>query len=389
MSPTAKETKKRPLSPSWDPWDPWYTRSQKGRYELTSVEFTVTQLCNLRCEHCAVGETLVEKEGVALPVESMIRRLDEVETLHTISITGGEPILNPRVVKETIRPLLRYAQSRGVYTQLNTNLTLPLSRYEDWVEDVDVLHISYNYRDAKDFHRIAFEKYGKDVPLKTGEALYERMVENAQALSKAGVFVSAESLLSPFTAPHIGQMHRDIAEMGCRRHEVHPLYPSDFAQGMEMISLQQYRETVTHLLDNRDPDVWVLFGTLPFYPCSDQEEDRDLWLRLHREENVTVRQDPDGRNRLNVNVFTGDVIVTDFGDVPPLGNVKRDRLVDVFARWLDHPLAEQHHCFCEQARCAGPNILVSQAYYSQWNFQKRQAQVAVFNKKAGDQQASE
>ena len=30
--------------------------------------------------------------------------------------------------------------------------------------------------------------------------------------------------------------------------------------------------------------------------------------------NVTTRNDPDGRSRLNVNVFTGNVIVTDFGD---------------------------------------------------------------------------
>ena len=30
--------------------------------------------------------------------------------------------------------------------------------------------------------------------------------------------------------------------------------------------------------------------------------------------NITVRNDPDGRSRLNVNVFSGDVIVTDFGD---------------------------------------------------------------------------
>ena len=27
-----------------------------------------------------------------------------------------------------------------------------------------------------------------------------------------------------------------------------------------------------------------------------------------------MRNDPDGRSRLNVNVFTGNVIVTDFGD---------------------------------------------------------------------------
>jgi radical SAM/CxCxxxxC motif protein YfkAB len=377
MNTVTPKTDRRPITPDWDPWDPWYTRNEKGRYELTSVEFTVTQLCNLRCEHCAVGEMLVEREGIPIPVDHLIRKLDEVETLRTISITGGEPILNPQVVKETIHPLLRYARSRGIYTQLNSNLTLPLSRYEDWIEDLDVLHISYNYREPEDFHRIVFAHSKQDVPFKTAEMLYNRMIDNARALSKAGVFVSAESLISPFTAPHLPLMHRHIAEMGCVRHEVHPLYPSDFAKNMELLSLDQLREAILGLVDQRDPDVWILFGTLPFYPCSDRPEDRELWLRLHREPNITVRHDPDGRNRLNINVFTGDIIVTDFGDVPPLGNIHTDRLTDVFNRWLSHPVARKHHCYCPSARCTGPNILVAQMYYSDWDFMKRKADLSV------------
>ncbi|WP_124726600.1 radical SAM/CxCxxxxC motif protein YfkAB [Staphylospora marina] len=368
---------KEPITPRWDPWDTWYTRNERGHYVLTSVEFTVTNLCNLRCEHCAVGEELVEREGPALPLDLLLKRLDEAEHLRTISITGGEPAVSTRAVKELIIPLLRYAKDRGIHTQLNTNLTLPLSRYLDWIGDVDVLHISWNYRDARDFHRIVFAKAGREVNDGAAEVLFERIRENARELSKAGIFVSAESFLSPFTAPHIVSMHRDVAEMGCRRHEVHPLYPSDFARNLRLLTLDEYRSAVHELLDHRNPDVWVLFGTLPFYPCSDREDDRELWLRLHREENVTVRQDPDGRNRLNINAFTGDVIVTDFGDVPPLGNVRTNRLDDVFARWLEHPLAEKSHCFCPEARCCGPNLLVMDTYYPTWDFRARSAKVKL------------
>lgn len=370
-------TQKKPMNSAWDPWDVWDTRKTKGVYELTSVEITVTHLCNLRCEHCAVGDTLVETEGVPIPVEQIIRRLDEIDTLQTLSMTGGEPIFNPRVVKETIQPLLRYAQDRGIYTQINSNLTLPLSRYEDWIADLDVLHISYNYRDAADFTRLTFDKVTREVSPHIGELLYEQMKENARALSKAGVFVSAESLLSPFTAPHILSMHRDIVEMGCKRHEVHPLYPSDFASGMQLLTLEEYQQAVLSLLAGRDERIWILFGTLPFFPCSDREVDVDLWLRLHQAENVTVRQDPDGRNRLNINAFTGDITVTDFGDLAPLGNLSDDSMKAVFNRWLAHPVAQDHHCYCESARCTGPNILVKDAYYSDWEFAKRAAKISV------------
>lgn len=373
-------TEKKRITPQFDPWDVWDFRKENGKYGLTSVEFTVTQLCNLRCEHCAVGEMLQDREETPLSVDLLLRRLDEIETLQTISITGGEPIVNPKIVRDVIKPLLRYCRDRGIYTQLNSNLTLPLARYEDWIEDLDVLHISYNYRDEEDFHRIVFGRAKGEVTLSTAERLYQQMIDNAKSLTKEGVFVSAESLLSPFTSQYIGQMHRTIAEMGCQRHEVHPLYTSDFADGMEVLTLDQYRDTIQRLLQNRDPKVWILLGTLPFYPCSDQKVDQDLWLQLHQEPNLTVRQDPDGRNRLNVNIFTGEVIVTDFGDVPSLGNIQRNSLPYIFEKWLDHPVAKATHCYCEVARCTGPNILVANTYYPNWVFLERRAKLEINNR---------
>jgi len=368
---------KQPITPERDPWDVWQTRLTKGQYELTSVEFTITNLCNLRCEHCAVGEQLVEKEGLPLSVDLLMQRLDEIPQLTTMSFTGGEPILNQTVVKQTLQPLLKYAKERGIYTQLNTNLTLPLSRYEDWIEDVDVVHISYNYRNVEDFHRIAFHHMKRDVPLQTAEKLFEQMKENARVLAKQGIFVSAESFLSPFTAQYIQTIHQQIADLGCKRHEVHPLYPSDFAKEMKLLRLSEYRQAIYSLLAHRHPDVWILFGTLPFFPCSEEKEDHDLLLRLHQEPLVTIRQDPDGRNRLNINAFTGDVFVTDFADGSPLGNIQKDRLVDIFARWLQTNTAKQYHCFCPQAHCTGPNLIVAKTYYPDWDFTKRKATIAI------------
>jgi hypothetical protein len=48
-----------PTSPSNDPWDPLNSLQQNGKHVLTSVELTITNLCNMRCEHCAVGDALV------------------------------------------------------------------------------------------------------------------------------------------------------------------------------------------------------------------------------------------------------------------------------------------------------------------------------------------
>ena len=66
------------LSPAYDPWDPILSLQQHGRHELTSVELTVTHLCNMRCEHCAVGDGLTMTEAPHLPLDLLFRRLDEV-----------------------------------------------------------------------------------------------------------------------------------------------------------------------------------------------------------------------------------------------------------------------------------------------------------------------
>ncbi|RAP75485.1 radical SAM/CxCxxxxC motif protein YfkAB [Paenibacillus montanisoli] len=360
-------------SPSNDPWDPIYSLREHGRHVLTSVEMTLSNLCNMRCEHCAVGDTLVMAEPAKLPLDQMLRRLDEVEHLKTISITGGEPTFSERTVKEYMIPLLKYARSRGISSQINSNVTLDYGRYEAIAPYLDVMHISFNYTSSDDFHQIGFAKSGHAVAKETAARMYERMIDNARRLSEGGLFVSAESMINYRTFDKMPEIHKLIVEMGCKRHEVHPMYPSAFASDLPVISTAQMRDAIASLLDSRDPSVWMLFGTLPFYHCNESAEDRKLLARLASEPHVTVRNDPDGRNRLNVNLFTGDVFVTDFSDVPAFGNIGSDRLDDLFDRWLRHPLARSVDCHCPAAACCGPNLLVRDMYYRDVDFGARRA----------------
>ena len=373
MNKIADAAELRPLSAQYDPWDPITSLRRYGKHTLTSVEFTISNLCNMRCEHCAVGNTLTLSEGDKLPLADALRRLDELERLETISITGGEPTYSAATVNDYIVPLLQYARSRGVRSQLNSNLTLDYSRYAPLVGLLDVMHISYNYLGADDFHDIAYGKAQRAVSRDMSARLYERMVANTVRLSGEGMFVSAESMINYRTDGKLPDIHRHIVEMGCLRHEVHPMYPSAFAADLPMLPLARMREAIADLLARRDPAVWMLFGTLPFFHCSSDPADRELLRRLSEAGNVTVRNDPDGRNRLNVNMFTGDIFVTDFADVPALGNMRGDRLDDIFERWLEHQLYRQVNCHCPTASCCGPNLLVKDMYYKEIDFMKRQA----------------
>ncbi|PLR86943.1 radical SAM/CxCxxxxC motif protein YfkAB [Bacillus sp. V33-4] len=369
-------TEKRQISPLFDPWEAYMDVEEHGKQVLSNIEFTTTVLCNMRCEHCAVGYTLQPKDPNGFPISLLLKRLDEIPALRSLSITGGEPMLSKKSVENYVLPLLKYAHERGVRTQINSNLTIELSRYEQIAPYLDVLHISHNWGTVVDFVEGGFAMMDRKPTVQQREALFQRMIDNSRALAESGVIVSAETMLNKRTLPHLEKIHRQIVEeMKCQRHEVHPMYPSDFASSLEVLSLDEVRNAIHQLLDFRDKQVWMLFGTLPFYACSSNTEDLKLLTRLYKEEKVTVRNDPDGRSRLNVNIFTGDVIVTDFGDTPPLGNIKEDSLVDAYNNWLKSDLASQLSCHCPAVKCLGPNVLIKNSYYPNIDFSKRKSNI--------------
>lgn len=367
----------RKISPSYDPWEAYLDIEQYGTAQLTNIEFTTTTLCNMRCEHCAVGYTLQTKDPDALPIGLILQRLDEIPNLRALSITGGEPMLSLSSVQNYVVPILKYAHERGVRTQMNSNLTLDLSRYELIIPYLDVLHISHNWGTVADFVEGGFARMEKKPDPEQREKYFKRMIENSRELAKAGVIVSAETMLNKRTLPHLEKIHRQVVdEMLCQRHEIHPMYPSDFASNLETLSLEEIRAAIHHLLDIRDENVWMLFGTLPFYACSSNQDDLKLLDRLYKSKNVTVRNDPDGRSRLNVNIFTGKIIVIDFGDTPPLGNIQTNTLLDAYQTWQSSSIARELSCHCPQVACLGPNILVKNSYYQDEDFTIKKANIS-------------
>ncbi|GKW47360.1 hypothetical protein NCCP2050_30520 [Planococcus sp. NCCP-2050] len=206
---------------------------------------------------------------------------------------------------------------------MNSNLTRPLDRYMEIAPYLDVLHISHNWGTIDDFVDGGFANMERKPSRERRAEQFQRMIDNSRALSEAGMMVSAETMLNKRILPHLKNIHKQIMEeMKCVR----------------------------------DENVWMLFGTLPFYPCNQNEEDTKLLNRIHSSKNVTVRNDPDSRSRLNVNIFTGEVIVTDFDDTPAMGNIQNDSLPAMLDRWLERPLAKMIGCHCPVAKCFGDRI---------------------------------
>ena len=46
---------KSPISINNDPWEAYNDILEHNQLTLSNIEFTTTNLCNMRCSHCAVG----------------------------------------------------------------------------------------------------------------------------------------------------------------------------------------------------------------------------------------------------------------------------------------------------------------------------------------------
>jgi SynChlorMet cassette radical SAM/SPASM protein ScmF len=96
--------------------------SQNGEYPLTQLYFYLTEGCNLRCRHCWLAPAYqpVPNENKALPFELFKSILDQAGEmgLRTVKLTGGEPLLHPRIrefIDEVHRRRLRLVvETNGV-----------------------------------------------------------------------------------------------------------------------------------------------------------------------------------------------------------------------------------------------------------------------------------
>lgn len=87
---------------------------------MTSATIYLTNECNLRCRHCAVGhdQTSKRRSLETADVLSVIRNLAEHGT-RAITLLGGEVTTE----RSDLKPILEYCDAIGVRVSINTNLT--------------------------------------------------------------------------------------------------------------------------------------------------------------------------------------------------------------------------------------------------------------------------
>ncbi len=172
----------------------------------TTINLEITDLCNARCRHCYNFWREDSSEHNSMDIETMGRLIDifiEAEIFHVV-LTGGEPFLNMRVLKYSLKRL----HDNNISTSCNSNLMLATEDKVKRLRDCGLDHIltSLNSYDAETNDYMVNKKGALEI-IKQG---IRNCVKNS-------IRVSANMIISQRNKEHIYQTGLLAHELGCQK----------------------------------------------------------------------------------------------------------------------------------------------------------------------------
>jgi len=145
------------------------------------IQWHITNICNLRCEHCYQDDFSKQKDldwtGLKRVSDNLLTTIKEWDQTACIHLTGGEPLLKPELF-----PLLRYLDQNPLIDELGI-ITNGLLFDQEVVEKLSVfpklkkIKISLDGADAETNDSIrqegAFKKVVQNIPLIRKESSFE------------------------------------------------------------------------------------------------------------------------------------------------------------------------------------------------------------------------
>lgn len=166
-----------------------YRKDQRYEFTPESIDFLITNKCNLCCPHCYRNSLATDKlEGINL--KRLHTLFDEMEELkiRSLKVTGGEPFLVPELFD-----IISYASRKRIHISILTNATIPLGH--DWLKllasDNISLGVSLDGTTASTHETIR------------GNGTFLRTMTNLYTFSKAGINYSVTFTINSKNAHQI------------------------------------------------------------------------------------------------------------------------------------------------------------------------------------------
>ncbi len=145
-----------------------------GTVDGPGIRFVIfTQGCPLRCLYCHNPDCRHLEDGKLITVEQLIREIKKYTSYFKssgggITITGGEPLMQPEFVQE----ICQRCQEMGIHTTLDTSGYVQLKVAKQVLDFVDLVLLDIKSFDPKIYHDVTsvsieptleFAKYLKEI----------------------------------------------------------------------------------------------------------------------------------------------------------------------------------------------------------------------------------
>ncbi|NLK96760.1 pyruvate formate-lyase-activating protein [Defluviitalea saccharophila] len=174
-----------------------------GTVDGPGIRFVVfTQGCPLRCQYCHNPDTWNIAHGEETTVEELIKEIEKYKSYMKFSgggvtLTGGEPLMQPKFAKE----LFRQCKERGIHTALDTSGYIPLEHAKEVLEYTDLVLLdikSYDPNIYKDLTGVSNEptlqmaKYLSDInkPMWVRYVLVPNLTDGPENIEGLASFLS-------------------------------------------------------------------------------------------------------------------------------------------------------------------------------------------------------
>ena len=306
-------------------------------YAPLMIVWNITWRCNLRCRHCYEDAGPLREKGLCwdeLSTEEKLAFVDEVAESYipALSFSGGEPLICPDFWKVVER-----ARERGLYISMNTNGTLITPEVARRLKELDLAYVAVSLdAPVPEVH----DRF-RGVP-----GAWERAVQGIRNCVEAGLTTVISFTINATNLCYLKDMMRLTEELGAFRLMVYNIIPVGRA-GFELDLTPEQREKALKEMYDYLAEGGSLCTTAPQLGRFCKMGERpDLVPLAHlgtgKAKELGIIADIVG----GCGIARAYMAVQPNGDITPcvympevvLGNVKRDRLIDI---WHNHPFLKE------------------------------------------------
>ncbi len=301
----------------------------KGDREFTDISrplifWNITYRCNLKCIHCYINAI----QGLSrdeLTTEEALRVVDDAHELRAplLIISGGEPL-----IREDIVDIMRRANDYGIKVSLSTNGTLVTREWAQRLRELGVQYVG-----------ISIDSPIPEIHDKIRGVLgaWDLAIRGIKNVMEVGIPVGIRTTVTRLNIDHAHQVVELAHKLGISRVAFYHLVPSGRGKGIVNLlpAPDQLFRFLVRLMDmaRKYPDVEILTvdnpadGVVASLLASEDEGEFMSKLRLVSKMGACSA----GRKVMSI-YPNGDVYPCQFFNDKPMGNVRRERLVDIWLR---------------------------------------------------------